>query len=90
MFGWKRIVHSIITIVLIIFLIWYFLPENRVMRAVDVCGYYSWKINQTCTCTPISNQKTITTTYYPNLSFFKPKPYNPEEVMVFNFTDVAR
>ena len=75
--NWKRIVHSIITITLIVFLIWYFQQENRIIRKTDVCGYYAYKTNQICACTPIKTGISKTTTFYPNLTFEKTEEYEP-------------
>lgn len=55
MITWKRIIHSIVTLVLIAFLIWYYLPDNKLIRK-DVCLYYEKKSNQKCSCTPINNK----------------------------------
>jgi len=71
---WQRIVHIIVTIILIGFLIWYYLPENKLVRSVDVCGYYSGKTNQTCTCFPVGKANAVTTIFYPNYSYKKIYP----------------
>jgi hypothetical protein len=73
---WKRICHIIVTIIFIVFLIWYYLPENRLMRSVDVCGYYAGKTNHTCICIPSNKTgEVITTIFYPNFSFYKNIPH---------------
>lgn len=72
---WKKIVHIIVTIILILFLIWYYLPENRLIRSVDVCGYYAGKTNQTCTCSPIEKGNSIITIFYSNYSYSKSSNY---------------
>jgi hypothetical protein len=64
---WKRIVHSIITILFIYFVVWYFLPDNRIIRNNDVCSIYANQINKVCVCS--------TTIFYPNLSVSKPFNY---------------
>lgn len=80
-FHWKRIVHIIVTILLVVFLIWYYLPENKLLRSVDICGYYSIKSNQTCVCVPTLEVKgpiVIVTVFYPNGSVIKTKPSSPK------------
>lgn len=93
---WKRYVHLIVTLILIAFLIWYYLPDNRLIRSVDVCGYYAGMTNQTCSCTPITtgNQQTSTTIFYPNYSYYKIKPISPMRNfnlnLSLNLTNVTR
>lgn len=76
---WKRVVHILMTILLITFLIYYYLPENRLIRSVDVCGYYAGKTNRTCQCTPVTveGRQGITTIFYPNHSVSKPFTNHP-------------
>ena len=64
---------------LVAFFVWYCLPDNKLIRSVDVCGYYAGKTNQVCTCTPVTHigGNAITTIFYPNYSFYKIKPDLP-------------
>ena len=72
---WKRIVHIFITICLIVFLIWYYLPTNQLIINHDVCGYYAIKNNITCSCTPlVATGNVVTTIFYPNNSYYKSFP----------------
>ena len=87
---WKRIVHIIVTLLMIIFLIWYYTPENKLIRSLDVCGYYAGKTNQTCQCTPIiEGRQSITTFYYPNYSLYKNRPVKTKDIFNIDFTGIT-
>ena len=84
---WKRVIHIVVTILLIAFLIWYYLPENKLIRSVDTCGYYAGKNNLTCTCLPSEDApgRKMTTIFYPNYSYYKIKPLRKYASPSFNF-----
>ena len=46
-----KLLNRTALILLIIFAIWYYLPENMEVRGKDPCTYYTEKEKGTCECT---------------------------------------
>lgn len=89
-----KLLNRTALILFIIFLIWYYLPDNREIRGIDPCTYYAIKQNLTCECHSYKPGEIGTTKYFfPNGSVSKKEEgriYNPtrfrEKGVLFNVT----
>lgn len=81
MMDYFKILNRTALVLLIIFVVWYYLPENREVRGIDHCQYYTVQENVTCKCIA---QKAgyigVTKYFYPNGSVYQSKARKTNEV----------
>jgi len=81
MMDYFKILNRTALVLLIIFVVWYYLPENREVRGIDPCQYYTVQENVTCKCIA---QKAgyigVTKYFYPNGSVYQSKARKTNEV----------
>jgi hypothetical protein len=78
-----KLLNRTALVLLIIFAVWYYQPDNREVRGIDPCSYYTHKENITCECTAYkSGELGVTKYFFPNGSMVK-KNNNPNSRLGF-------
>ena len=69
-----KLLNRTALILLIVFAVWYYQPDNREVRGKDSCQYYTVKENVTCKCVSYKSGEIGTTKYFfPNGTYYQSK-----------------
>ena len=69
-----KLLNRTALILLIVFAVWYYQPDNREVRGKDPCQYYTVKENVTCKCVSYKSGEIGTTKYFfPNGTYYQSK-----------------